>query len=172
MGICLRRRCCLSLYLKACSASWADHKVLPLGLWKSEDSLAVRTFAVNVSFTVSELVSAELEKSAEAIVFFSSGGNISGEHSEKYPEYQAEGGQPVKKSKPYGIVKDRNNRAEDYPYSIHPYQYLVERVSTVSAVHKTVESVFEFPHLVFLSLMIIRFSKQPRDPSWRHSLKE
>ena len=43
--------------------------MLSLCLRQTEDSVTVAAFAINVSFSVAEFISAELEKSAEFIVF-------------------------------------------------------------------------------------------------------
>ena len=68
---------------KSVSATGTDHEMLSLCLGQSEDRAALGTFAVNVSFSVLELVLFQSEKAAEFFVFPSPFLHVSGEHTEK-----------------------------------------------------------------------------------------
>ena len=71
----------LSSYLKSFAAARAYDRVLSLCARQTKYGFALGTFAVNVSFSVTVHISAELEKSAELLVFCSALCDISRKHS-------------------------------------------------------------------------------------------
>ena len=57
-------------------APWAYHKMLTLCPWEAKDGAALWAFAIDMSFSVSDLIFVESEKSAEFLIFHTSLGNV------------------------------------------------------------------------------------------------
>ena len=73
---------------------------------KSKDRLAARALAVNVSFSVAEFISYELEKITEFFVLSAACGNVPREHSERYPDDKCRRCHPIEKT-------EKNRTAEE-----------------------------------------------------------
>ena len=78
----------LSSYTKTVFTARADDSMLAFGFWQSQDGFAVRTFFIDMRFSITEFIAAKLKETAESVVFTSALSDITREHTEKYDVYK------------------------------------------------------------------------------------
>jgi hypothetical protein len=109
-----------------------------LCLWQTKDCAARVALAVYVSFSVAELVSAELEKSAEAFVLASASRDVSREHSKEHPRDHRGRDDIIGYGKPHRVNEKGDDICRYHPAKADDEHHLRQRIRAVSSVHKTV----------------------------------
>ncbi len=100
----------LSLYTKSILAFWAYDSMLSLCLRQTKGNLARGAFSVNVSFSVSALITHKLEISRKPFVFSTSFCDVTRHHSKE--DYKNEC--PLENYKREGRISGILDKSDDY----------------------------------------------------------
>ena len=120
--------------------------MLSLGARKAKHRLASWAFIINVSFSVSEFISAELEEAAEFLVFSTSFFDISGEHSSEDSKDEGDGNENIREAVYGGVYPKREYGVQHSPADIHSQKHLIQGIRAVSPVHHSIKGIFKFSH--------------------------
>ena len=130
--------------------SGAAYRVASVCAGQSEDCAAIWTLAVDVSFSVTELVSSEFEEVTELFILGASFCDVARHRSVKYVDNKCRGSKDIEQVEQRRIDKEREDHIKYKKPRVYPEQSFAQGVVSVSSVHKSIKLVLKLSHYYYL----------------------